>query len=437
MLEITRRVIVAAGLCSAIWLALWQPPEIVQVRVLDFARQLERKIWFDDRPTLEQYIARETRTGMVEIPDAGTKDALIRAVGFLAGDREDPELRERLSIGYFRDSLYFTPEEAPVSGLIAHRRTATVAVPSGGRQVYLSVAIVPRSSSSRDAPSHLAYPCRSLAGWIALASLALYILLPWSRWSRSRAMYSRLRGAILPDVCGVLLGPLFFALPLCVVASGSIAGALSDGYTTVTLIALVVGTGGWVLFAVAAWYAAFCVEVLADRLRVSTLFSTTDLPFAEVSAVRSVVYRPPAWLVSLGALVSLANWRAAGPTLLLASRADRGVEVVTRSGARTRFWLTGMLGGPQVIAALVGSGVAVPEEVIESVGRADPAEPGPRRATRAFQAGGLIALAVVGVALSAWSMSARRAELARPVSRPTRAPLVRVVRTEPRQGRAK
>lgn len=59
---------------------------------------------------------------------------------------------------------------------------------------------------------------------------------------------------------------------------------------------------------------------------------------------------PPKALVWLGWLVSLLNWRAIGPTLLVATRSDPVLELVARDGRRARITLTALPDAERLLA---------------------------------------------------------------------------------------
>ncbi|OYT68603.1 MAG: hypothetical protein CFK52_14680, partial [Chloracidobacterium sp. CP2_5A] len=128
---------------------------------------------------------------------------------FLAGAVADAELKARISRGYLQDRLFFDaaePQMAPVATALGPEKPHVYLEFDGsGPDRFLSATLLKPGEFS-DAPARIVHPHRRAAGLIALATLALYILLPWRRPGGQVFAYNRIQGAILPDVVGLLLG---------------------------------------------------------------------------------------------------------------------------------------------------------------------------------------------------------------------------------------
>jgi len=89
------------------------------------------------------------------------------------------------------------------------------------------------------------------------------------------------------------------------------------------------------------------------------------MPFADIERVTCGVRGPPRALIKAGLLVSLLNWRAAGPTLLVAGRSDPILCLVTRDGRQRTFGLTAMYHLDRLIAAATQAGIPVDPDLMQ------------------------------------------------------------------------
>jgi hypothetical protein len=116
---------------------------------------------------------------------------------------------------------------------------------------------------------------------------------------------------------------------------------------------------GLAVHAAAAWYTRYQIRLLPAGLQRITLWGSDHYAFADVESVALAPTQPPRWLVRAGFLVSLLNWRAMGPTLLVASRSDTHLELTCRGGRRLRIGLTALQGIPRLLHALEHAGIAL------------------------------------------------------------------------------
>jgi hypothetical protein len=114
---------------------------------------------------------------------------------------------------------------------------------------------------------------------------------------------------------------------------------------------------------VTAWYEAWCIHMAEDHLVVESLRAVEQIAFADIAQVQRVLCEPPKALVKAGLLIGLLNWRALGPTLLLAGRRDYVVELVLRNGRRQRLGLTGVCHLDRLLSALLKAGVPTDPEL--------------------------------------------------------------------------
>lgn len=367
-MELLRRVILLAGLLCALWFAASPAPALVRVQAVDFAAAQARKPKFAEasRLPLGEFIAQETQDRLVPVESAEWEELLRLARRLVEGRSLDAAWLRRANLGGRATGFFFRPDESPVrdlAGKIGDDRPFTyVAVGVSG---YLGVTFS-RPFTTMGAPRWLAYPLRRYSVWVFAAALLLYVLLPWPRVRANTAYYSRVRASVLPDLIGVMLTGVFFVMPLIIVPQISPRGYVLDaegGWIVLTLILWAFCLFGLAIFAVAARYTACQVRVLDDRLQYVTLTGVQDFPYSQIASVEVVPYEPPKALVRVGFIVSLLNWRAAGPTLLVASRTDPVLRVKAWDGRSFQLILTALHGVRHVIAGLKSGGVSLSDEV--------------------------------------------------------------------------
>ncbi len=183
-----------------------------------------------------------------------------------------------------------------------------------------------------------------------------------------------------------------------IVSGMSTTGGLLDaegGWLWLTLILWAFCVFGLAIFFVAARYTARQVRLLPDRLQWVTLAGCRDLPFADIVSVDLGAVRTPRAVTRLGCLVSLFNWRAAGPTLLAASRSDSVLRLTARDGRSFALVLTALHGLGRLLAALRHAGVPMSDEAEKLVRTTTPEPPeNVRRRTRVATVVALVLLAI-------------------------------------------
>jgi hypothetical protein len=259
---------------------------------------------------------------------------------------------------------YFLPDQHPLDE-IARRLDGSftyVELEQGGATVYLDVTLV-RPGDFPRAPAHLQFPLRQFALAVFLAGLSGYLMIPWPRHDPDVVAYARFTGALLPDLgVGMVLLGLFFGLPWFIIphqAHVSHPLVLDGGWIILTLVMWGLSLFGLAIHAVAAWYEAWCIHIGADHLIMESICGAERVPFADIERLTMGSRKPPRALILAGLLVSLLNWRAAGPTLLAAGRKDPVACLVTRDGRRRTFGLTALCNADRLVASLQQAGVAV------------------------------------------------------------------------------
>jgi hypothetical protein len=344
---IARRVLLVTGTLVAISFALWQRNELYRIDVVDFAsRQQEEAGWTGHRQQpLKDYI------------DYKTEGRLVRRAG-----RAWSGLYENL--GPAGDYHFFLPDQPPLNELAgAFDSSFTyVVLERDGQACYLGVD-VSRPGDFPAAPGRLRYPLRWLSPWVFLAGLLGYIMIPWPRRDPDVVAYARLASALLPDLfVGMLLVGMFYAIPWFVVPNNAHSShplVVEGGWIVLTVVMWAFCLSGLAIYATAAWYEVLRIEVAGDHLVVESMRAVERIDFADMERLDLAVREPPKTLVRIGLLVSLLNWRAIGPTLLVAGRSDRVIELVLKDGRHRRFGLTAMRHLDRLISGLRQAGVVV------------------------------------------------------------------------------
>ena len=372
-MEILRRVVLLAGFLSGLWLYIVPTPALVRVSFEDFAKsQARQPKWRGNRDLpLDEFIAKETEGRLARVEGAPWRELFDAAEQVAAaaetGAPVEAAWRKRVGRDYSRRSLYFFPHEAPVAELTGEfGRFTFVALGSGASTRYLGVSRADPEMLAGSAPVQMIYPLRRYSGWALLLALIGYMLLPWPKHDERTVYYSRVRASYLPDLIGLLLLSPFFITPLLIVPNMASNGRVLDtegGCIYITLIFWSLCVFGLAICAAAAWYTRLQVTILDDGLRRDTLWGRQEYRFGDITGVHAGVTQAPKALVRAGWLISLLNWRAAGPTLLMASRSDPVIAVECRDGRGFRLMATALRNVGALVDALDRAGVPVDDPV--------------------------------------------------------------------------
>ena len=435
MIEVLRRIILAAGVFTGLWLIGSSPAVLYRVHPIDWNAERERLQGRSDeaKRTMEKLVpgenlegldlAPQTRGSLQELIDKQTTGYVTQVVspawqGFFngvaataSGNPPSPGWEARKGRFYADEELFFRPDERPIGELNPVFTDDTsfryVEITGGQGKQYLGVTKVETGDAMNTAPYPLLYPGRHLGLALIAATILLYAFLPWPRVTRDSLRYSRSQSGVTPDFMAAIVGGMFFILPVLVTSANSFgAGPFGEGWIYLTL-------GMWLLAAIFAsvWvytarYTALSADWSDGRLRFRNLAGESVVAPEEIDHVEVARIDNPKLSKALIVISVLVSWRAAGPALL-ASGPQYAVRFVLKDGRVFSFPYKTLFGTPQMVGRLRGAGVAIQPEVYELLNL----EPNAPELDQPFPALGkgvraavMTAVAVVPLALLALSM---------------------------------
>lgn len=296
MIEILRRLLLIAGLCTAAWYWFDSPERLISVRRPDFAQEYARKYGqrkYAFKGAMEmgrEFIRKNTNPGDAARfrertlnsryinPPPNDLSAWVDEIDSALQGRGSAAPRAAMR------QVFYLPHEPPVDlfvpGLLGFYRGAswlnaysTVA----NRDLEFWYHPEPRDS---DAPQWILYPQRGSAWMWALGALAIYLLLP--RTARGVSVrHDPIPIAVL-DFAGAAIATFFWALPLFIHDSNR--QAVNDIFGGAGLSWFVSALVVPVLMNNAA-RAAFGITATAGGLRVARLMGSREVPFGQLAAV--------------------------------------------------------------------------------------------------------------------------------------------------------
>ena len=242
---------------------------IYRVEATDFAKkQQDLPGWNSLRQlSLPEYIQEATKDRLLEVEGQPWQDLLQRSRSVT-------------------DWLLLTPDQMPwtVEQAAQVRDFTYVRLQEGDLPMVLGITVV-RPGDYTPVPAELRYPLRGKSLWILIAVVLGYALIPWSKADKTIVDYRRFRGAILPDLLGLMFLVLFYGLPWLIVPSTSgLSNPLDpDGMVPITIVLWLMALFGVALVWVGAYYEAWSLSIRAEKLELNTLkgqetFSLSDDP---------------------------------------------------------------------------------------------------------------------------------------------------------------
>jgi hypothetical protein len=359
LIEIVRRMLACLCLAGAAVTFLTPAPALINVAPVDFAERQKRELFADDRrlPPAD-YIAKETKERLVSAQGSEWQTFFQGVNATTSGQPPDVTWKERLIQNRFTaNSVFFRLDEAPLNrvtgGLNDNRSFTYLALADSTPTRYLGVTYLRPFEMLDNAPAGLAYPWRSFSLWLILLGLAVCLFFPRAKHPPEALTYSRLRAVLLPDLLGFFLFGAFFAMPLFVIPHVSSAANLFDvegGWIFLTLFGWLFALFGIVMLAIATWYAAYEILVLADRLRVTDLFGQRECLYREMARVNTYTIQLPRWFIIGGLLLALFYRRALVPAMI-ASRPAHGIEIAHKEGRPLRILMNALPGSERLLQA--------------------------------------------------------------------------------------
>ncbi len=421
--EILRRSLLLAGLVAGLWLAAWPPGGLLRVEPIDWQtelvghqRQADEALRLlgplvgqentegvdlapETRGDLVGFIAHETEGREVAVRGQEWEGFFNAVAATVLGQPPSAGWRARLARGLFEGSLYFDPDEAPLSEVAARLAEpgnyVYIRIDGAARSEYLGVVQSGRDDIASYAPPHLAFPGRRLGLWLLLAGLLAYAVIPWPHAPKEGLWYSRVR---LIDGLGCGLVAAFFLIPILVTASnGAGATPFSEGWIFLTGVCWLLAALGACLLGVAAWQGALQLELRGEELVYRTLFRRQTYRVAEVARVDVVKQELPKGLRWALWILALFNWRALGSAAAL-SVPHFAFRFTFEDGHAEKLAREGIRGMAPLLGRLRDRGVEIAPDAYELLGLepTDPAFNGPFAPPRPDWIGGVVLLAVIG-----------------------------------------
>lgn len=302
MLELIRRLFLAAGIAGFLVLALTTVPALVLVAPVDFAADMAKKYRKKTGPrlmgvmelaeefikkttkpsSLQEYIQRETEHRLIQVKGPAW-EKFFQAVGQGATSPYAPRYAAQ------RGAYPFRWNETPLATLKdqieARSKTWTInylllegSAPPQYLQVRYGYGFEPKKVS---APASLVFPWRNYCWLPPLAGLAGFALLR-HRHTSSEAIYKNYLGSCLPlDICGFLFFSLFFAIPLWI--SDPTCAMWGDDLG-VTVVCWLAAAGALGLVVAAACSASFAIRFAPGQIHILRLFGSRTLNLEEITA---------------------------------------------------------------------------------------------------------------------------------------------------------
>jgi len=363
MIEILRRIGLIIGIPLALVVLTRPADNLCAVKIVDwqdghgvgYSHRAElRRAWNElaNRPEPNSEAAIAARRTIDRIVAAETEGRLVRVRGpmwqklrdaLAQGEHGRPNSwAARSSQSGSTDEIYFRFNEEPFRQLpAAVREPGTfhyLLLEDAEPPVHLLVSATSPHGVAYFAPRGMAYPYHHWAYWIFLAMLVPYVLLPWPRAPQLGFVYATRGQTFAADLAGTVLYAGFVGVWAMLVASPSGPAGDFSGLLIITIILWGFACGGLVIYGVAAWYATKSAELVDEQITFRTLFSAETYRIADIVAIDMFTksQRVAKGFKILGGLLTLLNWRAAAPTLLLHTAEDR-LRFRIRNGREITF----------------------------------------------------------------------------------------------------
>lgn len=392
--EIVRRLALIIAIPIGALMIAWPASSLLGLNGVDWEAQRHREIAAllseEARRDINIYIREQTAGRVVALPADQWQDFIGQVRETLAGRPPTPAWNaaaERSEYYHKVRMIYVDPSEplpAKLSALPEMARgyvylqlEGEESAPPGLRLQRLDWSI-----THSGAPQYLIFPLRHAGWWVILAGVLIYALVPWPRPVENQYCPITPGMAFLIDLVGVILYGTFLGTWSNLILEPSIPGHGEWSQIVVfTLVFWGMALAGLAIFVVALWYSTFRLQWDNEGLRQRTLLGEK---FQSWNVIRGLslqpkVYRFAKRVRAVGLLLSVYNWRLAGPALLMQTE-SACLHLSTRDGEGWNVDLGNL--SPQGLAGLVNKflerGIPVSPEVVELSTSADEEQHRPR-----------------------------------------------------------
>ena len=379
--EVLRRLVLLIALPVGALMIAWPTSKLLGLSGVDWetkrGHEIAALLSEEARRDLNVYIRQQTEGHVVTLPTNQWQPYIEQARETLAGRPPTPEWKAAMEWSEYHHKVrmvYLDPGEplpAKLLGLpkmvqgYAYLRLAG----EDSTPPALFLQQIDYNITHCGAPQHLIFPLRQAGWWVILGGVLIYALTPWSRPAANQFCPITLGMAFLIDLVGVILYGTFLDIWSNLILEPSIPGHGEWSQIIVfTLIFWVFALGGVAILAVALWYVTLRFQWDEEGLRYQTLFRDTFQAWEDIQGIslQPIGYRFAKRFRAVALLLSVFNWRMAGPALLMQTESV-GLHLSTREGDGWNVDLGNL--SPQGLAGLVDElrkrGIPVSPEVLE------------------------------------------------------------------------
>jgi len=231
--------------------------------------------------------------------------------------------------------------------------------------------LFPGDYSFQQAPGNYQKPYYLYSPFLLLAGILFYIFLPRYQFSDDTLHYGAgFRAVIGPDIVGLSFISGFYALGLGVGLSGSSGGILTLFPSNLILITFVLWSFtlfGFYMLYTGTRYAALGLHCSSEQIKRFSIVDVEIISLRNIDSVKLGHWKASKWVIRLGFLVSLFNWRALGPALLNNSRNDPLLEIHLKDGRIWSYDLAGVQNIEKVLLCLQKNRIDVDPKLIKII----------------------------------------------------------------------
>lgn len=343
-LEGLRRLTILIALPVGVMLIVHTRPQYLRFTAVNWEQRRDREIAAllseEARGSLSAYVAEKTLGHVVSLPTATWGEFLNAVRNTLVGHSPTNELRDSFrSQKGARTSpalMFLTSDARFAKLLVMPELTAGYAYlqleTEASSAPTLLLSIVETRYSMDAPPRQLIHPLRHAGWWVILVGAAIYGLIPWPTEHATEMRFTTPVTSFLADLVGVLLYGGMIEIWAMLVLQPSVPG--HGEWSQILVLSSVFGLmacAGVTILLIALWYITLQIEWSDAGLTFRSLRQTTFHSWADIVSldVAPMSYPYAKKFRALGLLLSLFNWRAAGPALLVQTE-SRVLRLTTR-----------------------------------------------------------------------------------------------------------